>query len=112
MKSFNVGSGRTCLNCDVNKIGSDYDITITGGEAHIGCVALVNNGVYSLLIVDGHKEDEIIQPLAKRLCNFKDLTFIIKAGVHLENISINEIDLVLDNNKKIIDILVDYFNVL
>ena len=99
MKSFIVGSGRTCLKCEVNNIGSDYDIRITCGEAHIGCVALVSNGVYSLLTVNGHKEDDIVQPLAKKLCEFKDLTFVIEAGVHIDNISFDEIGLVLDNNK-------------
>lgn len=103
MFKFSLGLGNTLVDYKIDKIGDDLFITITGGDIHIGGVGLVSNGSYNILSVENHKEYELIQPLAKRLTKYEDITILISAGIHVDDISLDEISEIVHNNCIAID---------
>lgn len=98
MFKFSLGSENTVVEYKIEQIGDDLQISITGGEIHIGGIGLVSDGGYDILSVKNHKEYEIIQPLAKRLTRYEDINILIVAGIHVEDISLDEISEILNNN--------------
>lgn len=100
------------ITCTAIKMGTDWSISIYGGDVpHIGAVALgvprlslsdknkVSSSV-SLITVTGHKEDTIVQNTAKNVCSKINSTVVVSCGVHIKNITFEEIqDLnnVIDN---------------
>lgn len=109
---FNISfkTKSTVVNYNINSIGNDLHISITGGDIHIGCACLVNNGNYNLLSVINHKEHEIIKPLAKRLIKYDKITILISAGIHVEDISLDEINEIIQNNEVAIDKIDEYIS--
>lgn len=108
MKTFTIGENATKITYKIEQIGQDIDITITGGVEHIGCAALISNRSYNIIKVANHREDDIIMPLARQLVKKDTPTILIKAGFHIDNITIDEIKEVTENNNKAIKIIEDY----
>ncbi|WP_054200101.1 hypothetical protein [Clostridium baratii] len=91
------------INCYGVKMGNDWNISIFGGDSpHIGAVALgvpresledptkISSSV-SLITVTGHKEDVIVQRLAKLLSKELNSTVVVCCGIHIDNISFEDI---------------------
>ena len=110
MYKFSLGSGNTKVDYVIEDMGDDYKITITGGTIHIGGTALVTNDSYNILSVENHKEYVIIQPLADRLTKYEDITILIVAGIHVDDISLDEIDEIVENNKEAINQIDKYIS--
>lgn len=103
MYKFSLGTGNIKIDYKIEEIGEDLQITITGGQVHIGGIGLVTNGVYDILSVQNHKEYEIIQPLAERLTKYNDITILIVAGIHVDDITLDEIKDIVSNNNEAIE---------
>lgn len=99
------------IECSVVKMGNDFNISIYGGDIpHIGALALgiprkslddenqISSSV-SLLTITGHKEDLIVQKAAKKLSKELNSTVSVCCGIHIKNITFEEI--------KELDILID-----
>ena len=99
------------IECSIIKMGNDFNISIYGGDIpHIGALALgiprqslydetqISSSV-SLLTITGHKEDLIVQKAAKKLSKELNSTVSVCCGIHIENITFEEI--------KELDILID-----
>lgn len=108
MYNFSVGKKNTEVFYEIEEIGDDLQITIKGGAVHIGGIGLVSNGNYDILSVLNHKEYEIIQPLADRLTKYEDLTILIVAGIHVDDITLDEINEIIKNNIRAIEIIDKY----
>lgn len=108
MTTFTMGHDATEITYNIQKIGQDIDITITGGKEHIGCIAVISNQSYNIIKIANHREDEMIMPIVKELSKEKTPTIIIKAGFHLDNITGSQITEVLENNKKSIEAIKKY----
>lgn len=92
------------IKCRVIKMGNDLNITIEGGDIpHIGAVALgipvdmpheINKKTasVSLLTVPGHKEDEVVLKYAKRLVKELGVTVVVTCGIHIKQITFEEIN--------------------
>ncbi len=103
------------INCSAIKMGKDWNISIYGGDIpHIGAIALGiprpslenNNKIsssVSVLTITGHKEDIIVQKVAKVLSSTLNSTVVISCGIHIDNITFNDIG----NLNSLIDNLVD-----
>ncbi|WP_042276537.1 prenylated flavin chaperone LpdD [Faecalimicrobium dakarense] len=91
------------INCSAIKMGNDLNISIYGGDvSHIGAVALgiprvsledknkISSSV-SLITVTGHKEDVIVQNVAKNVASKINRTVVVCCGIHIENITFDEI---------------------
>ena len=108
MNEYDIGDNETRLHLKINQINDDLDVTITGGVEHIGCVGVVSSNSYNIIRLANHCEDEIVLPIVKKLSKNSDKTIVIKAGIHIDNITKKQIDEILQNNEKILDILMDY----
>jgi hypothetical protein len=104
-KYFNAISGyimkisktisRLILVLESKVIGDDLLITLTGGKEHIGAAALAytdsGRTTVSVMTAPGHKEEEIAMRGAKIISKALNKTVLFSAGIHLDQISINEI---------------------
>lgn len=79
------------------KIGKDLIVTLTGGDEHIGAVATgsfdrVSGRAYaSVSTLPGHREDEIALQGARVFSAASHSTTVFIVGIHLDNISKNDI---------------------
>lgn len=85
------------------KLGNDYQVIISGGDEHIGAVALgvcydrvKKRSNISQLAVYGHKEDLLVQNIAALLSRQLAATVAVTAGIHFDNLSSDEIDKILE----------------
>lgn len=85
-------------------MGKDLNVSIYGGDLpHIGAIALgiprpsledknkISSSV-SLLTITGHKEDVIVQRLAKVLSKNFNSTVVVSCGIHYDNITLEDIE--------------------
>ena len=94
------------LCADIIPLGNDYIVILGGGVAHIGAVAIaqpninINNNkcdfTTSIFTLMGHKEDIVVQNLAKKLSQNFRTNFVVIAGLHWDNITHEQINLVLE----------------
>lgn len=89
--------GKIEIALDAKKIGEDYLFTLTGGEEHVGAVAL---GLYdeksqrassSVLTMPGHKEEYLALQGARQVSRATKKTSVFVAGIHQDNVSPEEI---------------------
>ncbi|MDV4151132.1 hypothetical protein R0131_09800 [Clostridium sp. AL.422] len=91
------------INCSAVKMGNDWNISIYGGDIpHIGAIALgiprpsledknkISSSV-SVLTITGHKEDVIVQKVAKVLSSALNSTIVVSCGIHFNNITFDDI---------------------
>jgi hypothetical protein len=99
------GEGRARVNVTVNSMGSDLVVRIYNQNAHIGAVAV---GDYdyehqrtsvSVIARLGHKDDALAREAAYLLSKSIRRPVCVIAGVHLDNITREEIDEILANTK-------------
>ncbi len=104
------GEGRTRVNLLASEIGDDgLVIFIYNHNAHIGAVAV---GEYdfehqrasvSVLTRLGHKDDTIAQQAAYSIIKSTKKTVCVIAGIHLENITQEEIGKILENAVSVVE---------
>lgn len=97
------GEGRTRVNLRADNMGSDLVVSIYNENAHVGAVAV---GEYdhererasvSVITRLGHKDDAIAQKTAYLISKSIKRPVCVIAGVHLDNITKEEIDKILEN---------------
>jgi hypothetical protein len=97
------GEGRARVNVTVNSMGSDLVVRIYNQNAHIGAVAI---GEYdceharasvSVITRLGHKDDALAGEAAYLLSRSIRGPVCVIAGVHLDDITREEIDKILAN---------------
>jgi hypothetical protein len=99
------GEGRARINVTVTSMGSDLVVRIYNQNAHIGAVAIGDydgehqRASVSLITRLGHKEDALAREAAYLLSKSIRRPVCVIAGVHLDNITGEEIDEILVNTK-------------
>lgn len=93
-------------------------VNVLGGEKpHVGAVAISiprpslkypkklssSTSVFTLI---GHKEDELVKPIAELLVKELKRTTVVIAGVHVKNASEEDIKKLIDNSMKSIEKLI------
>ena len=109
------------INCSVVQMGKDFNVSIYGGDvAHIGAVALgvprqsledknkISSSV-SLLTVVGHKEDVIVQKCAKVLAAKLNSTVVVCCGIHIDDISFEDIKGLVEVVDEIVNELIEKY---
>ncbi|KXS42322.1 MAG: hypothetical protein AWU58_1504 [Methanohalophilus sp. T328-1] len=88
-------------------IGDSLLVTLTGGDEHIGAVAVGNSGASSVITLPGHRDDEIAHRQAGRINRKtgKDTVFLV--GIHFDNIQPDEIRKICDTAELMVDELID-----
>jgi gallate decarboxylase subunit D len=99
MKSVRLsqGTGRTRVQLSTQLIGSDLIVCIFNKQGHIGAVAVAdydsreNRASTSVITRLGHKDDQVAYNAAYKLCSRLRKPVCAIAGIHVDNISKEEI---------------------
>ena len=97
------GSGRTIVNLLAQALGDNLTVFIYNKNAHIGAVAVgeydhrENRASTSVITRLGHKDDVIAQKAAYLISKQTKRPSCVIVGVHLDNITGEEIQKLLDN---------------
>ena len=107
------GEGRARVNVTVNSMGSDLVVRIYNQNAHIGAVAIGDydheheRASVSVITRLGHKDDALAREAARLLSKSTRSPVCVIAGVHLDNITTEEIDAILANTKTVISEIIN-----
>ena len=89
------------IHLEVNRMGRDVVMRITGGDAHIGAAATAYSGpegttVGEVICLPGHCEGDLVLELAKLASAELQVTVTVLAGIHVHQPTLEEIqDIVL-----------------
>ncbi len=101
--SLRKGCGRIELGLTAWKMGDDILVCIYNKNIHLGAVAVSQYDVKSQRVSTstittlGHKDDVIAQKASYLVCKRTKRTVCAIAGVHVDNITAEEIDKILKN---------------
>ena len=98
--------GRIALRMVCVAMGRDFSVTLDGGQAHIGAVAVAQprpshreaggvSATASVIALLGHKEDDLARSVANRLAAALEATVSVACGIHLEQPGPDELRQVL-----------------
>lgn len=110
------GKGRARVNVTANSMGSDLVVRIYNQDAHIGAVAIGDydceqeRASVSVITRLGHKDDALAGEAAYLLSKSIKRAVCVIAGVHLDNITSEEIDKILANTRTAINEIIDVCN--
>ena len=100
---INKGEGRTRISLRAQGFGGDLIVSIYNENAHIGAVAVgeydlrENRASTSVITRLGHKDDMIAQKAAYLISKQTKRPSCVIAGIHLDNITEEEIQKLLEN---------------
>jgi hypothetical protein len=103
-----LGEGRVRLRLEASYMGQDLIVRIFNENAHLGAVAIgewdIQSRRVSVSVVTrlGHKDDVIAQNAAYAISQSTRRPVCVIAGVHLDNITIEEINQFVDHSKQIV----------
>jgi len=105
---FHEGDGRTRVGMSVNRIGEDLIVCFFNEAGHIGAVAVADYGEEENHVITrpGHKEDVLASEAARRLCKAARRPVCVIAGIHLDDITKEEIAEIMANCEKLISALI------
>ena len=100
------GEGPYQISSHSQYIGNDLHVVMTGGEQpHVGAVAVgmpdakQEDGIHvALITVPGHREDVVVEKVARRLARQLGITVLVAAGMHWDEIDKKGIAQVLENS--------------
>ncbi|MBU2502934.1 hypothetical protein KJ682_16510 [bacterium] len=101
-QSLTVGEGRTAVDLVLRRVGRDLLLTVTGGEAHAGAVALCwpdgQGGVACADLAAGiHKEGPLARECAGVIAAAAGCTCAVVAGIHQDRATRDEITTIVAN---------------
>ena len=110
--------GKYCLYCDLTVMGKDFTLSVYGGEApHVGSVimstarpSLTGKGLgvtSSVLNGIGHKDEIIGRRFAESIAKKKNCTVVCSCGIHIDNITEEQLAQVQVAAEKILKRLLD-----
>lgn len=102
------GKGRTRVSLSTHTIGEDLIVCLYNGAGHIGAVAVADydrksrRASTSVITRLGHKEDSLAAEAAHALCRILKQPVCAIAGIHLDNITGEEIEQIVLNCRKLL----------
>jgi len=99
------GEGRFKVWLKKEEIGDDLVYILGGGERpHIGSIVVKQPGEGSKLIkLEGHYDHVVLEPIAVKACGKYGKTVVAVGGVHVDNASKEEIDLLISNCREFLE---------
>ena len=113
LQSIKQNVGRAELVLDQKQVGNDHVLTLTGGEEHVGAVAV---GMFddksmrasaSVISLPGHRDEGIALDGARRVSEITKAATVFIVGIHLDNITKGEIDKIIVASKQMTDKFID-----
>lgn len=114
--------GRIKVDLKAFIIGHDLCVIVSGGDApHIGSVTLSiprssladsndNSATTSVLNMLGHKDDEAARYVSHTLSAKLNKNVVVTCGIHVDNITSEEINIVINLLKELTDMLIEKIN--
>lgn len=110
MISLNKQNGRVIIDLKAIYVGEDLIIIISGGDRpHVGAVSYggqeFENKEFkdNTIIYKNHKEHIISQIFSQRIAEVFKGNYIISAGIHLDNITKEEIEIVQRMSEELLE---------
>jgi hypothetical protein len=93
------GEGKYKVWLEEKKIGEDLIYVLGGGEkSHIGGVVICEpNKKTQAIRLEGHFDDIVLKPIAEAACKKYKTKVVVVGGVHVDNATKKEIDLLVEN---------------
>jgi hypothetical protein len=85
-------------------------VTLVGGDAHIGAVALAgpNQRVdASVLTVPDHRDDVIAKEASLRISRNLNCNCVVIVGIHVNNALVDQINEIIDGSFLLVDELIE-----
>jgi hypothetical protein len=98
-----LGEGKYRVWLKELSVGNDKIYILGGGEkSHIGGVVICEPGKKSNVIsLDKHYDYVVLELVAKIICKKYDNKIAVIGGIHIDDISKQEIDKIIDNCKRL-----------
>lgn len=98
------------------RMGNDVLLSIWGGAAHIGAVAMAQSrpslldpnrlsATASVFCYVGHKEDDVVKEVSERLAAAFGTRVVVAAGLHWDHLSATEIEQVRKNVHTLVEMI-------
>jgi hypothetical protein len=118
MHTFSVGEGQFKLTAYVIPLDEGLTITLAGGKSHVGSTVMsiprpsladpqVTSCTSSVLNQLGHKDDSLALLFAEAICIKFKIPVVATAGVHIHEACKEDVQLVLSNAQKLLEIVLD-----
>jgi len=96
------------IEAALQRLGNDYLLSVWGGAAHIGAVAMAQSrpsladpgrlsASASVFCYVGHKEDDLAKKVAERLAAALDAKVVVVAGIHWDDLAPQGIEQIVKN---------------
>ncbi len=98
------------LELEATVIGSDLLVLITGGQSHLGAVAVggfAMRSYVSVITMPGHKDDFIARAAASRVAGHLKLTCAVLVGIHLIGPTRDQINSVVTDALILVDEMIE-----
>jgi len=111
---FEVDQDGFRIEAILQRLGNDYLVSVWGGAAHIGAVAMAQSrpsladssrlsASASVFCYVGHKEDDLAKQASERLAAALDAKVVVAAGTHWDDLDPRGIDQIVKNVNALID---------
>jgi gallate decarboxylase subunit D len=103
-------AGSADLRIEATRLGRDLLITLVGGDAHVGAVALAGpnqRADASVLSVPEHRDDVIAKEAAVRISKEFNCNCVVIVGIHVSNASADQINEIIDASFWLVDELIE-----
>ncbi len=118
VSTFRVEEGGFTVEALLQRLGDDYLVSVWGGAAHIGAVAMAQprpsladpgrlSATASVFCYVGHKEDEVVKEISERLAAALEAKVVVAAGMHWENLTPEGIEQVKRNVQVLVKRILD-----
>lgn len=104
--TISVGEGRTAIEMQALPQGSDWILRITGGDDHIGAVAVAEGGAVRCDVIGIHKEGPLAETCARRWAEVTGSVCVAVAGIHQDDITKDEIAAILRHVEQGLELLI------
>jgi hypothetical protein len=95
---FRVEEEGFLIEALLQRLGKDYLLSVWGGAAHIGAVAMAQprpsiadparlSATASVFCYVGHKEDEVVKTISERLAAALGAKVVVAAGLHWDDLT-------------------------
>mgnify|MGYP001294675471 CR=1 FL=1 len=99
-----AGRGKYKVWLKQEKIGDNLLFILGGGErSHIGGIVFCEPGKKAKAVrLEGHFDDIVLKPIAEDACKKYKTTVVAVGGVHVDNATKQEIDILVKNCKSFV----------
>jgi hypothetical protein len=98
------GEGKYKVWLEKKKVDDGIIYILGGGEkSHIGGIVICEPGKPSNAIrLEGHYDDIVLKPIAEEACKKYNTKVVAVGGVHVDNASKDEINILVNNCKELV----------